>query len=608
MTVEEADVEVDEGTQVECPNCGDKYEEDEGFTCSYCGAGACGQGCVDGCDECDRCDACCNCVFCENCDNKFARYDGYVSAGGDDVCESCWYSYYCSDCECHQDYCCCDQDDHYSTLPDKFVNDPDRYFQYKEVPKAWADWAPAATPYKEWYINMDGYTTERIDKVLREWGFNPSEHDPAAAMATFYLTEAIMAGVLSGGHPQVSRDPELVLLADEARQIQEQLIEEFDQVFLRYAQMVCWGELRYHPALFVNGNGRPYDPGRTTTWLVAAKYTRNAPPEAWTDIANMFRDIQRACNGDTNVGGESWATIAEVIQLRLMNKLSPKLWCDRVFNLQHNGGSLLNKVVWKNSEHIVSNHSSIEYMGMPGIDRLMTCIGVAHSQAQPWLGFLAQAAGMTSLLRRAVRVANKARHAWNQPLIQPDDGMLHGLDRSPFPYMMYGSAIRAQRELERPGPRDARFAVDSFGTCDEHRITKSLIQYQQEWLANKDYNLKMHEEQKKVLAKYDQKYSFVDAAIETKVQEHQANFEKFIWVKTGGEIAEGIATITAKFDFGDGLIVHPPKFIDEDVQYPVIPVEPIDKLELGAALDVITGVTLEPESGDVVLHEQEETR
>jgi hypothetical protein len=62
------------------------------------------------------------------------------------------------------------------------------------------------------------------------------------------------------------------------------------------------------------------------------------------DCVELFHDYG---NWDSGFGGRNWEKIADILLSRETGKLDAKTFVDRVFTLQHNGGSALNKCEWK---------------------------------------------------------------------------------------------------------------------------------------------------------------------------------------------------------------------------------------------------------------------
>lgn len=466
--MDEVEVENDV-EEKQCSGCGAGSEELA--TCRSCHEEMC-DSCFDECECCTSCDGCCDCLTCANCGETVRDYNAYYNAYGNYACESCWNDLYCHDCESEQDDCSCEEN---GDLESIFLRDRSR-FQFQCIPTWWSEWAPSRSPYAHW---QEHRCADDQDQACLEWGFDHRSHDPGVAMAKFYFYEGLIAGIFCGSSRQVQDDPLVQEIAQVARAKQAALVAECDPIYLAYSQMVCWGELRYHPVLMwdYTTDCKGYI-DRHQTWSIARSYTKDAPPQVWVDVAAMFRDMR--VGNDGAIGGEAWATIAEVIHLRLTDKLSPKLFVDRVFNLQHNGGSLLNKVVWA-SAAIYGAYDAPAYP-----TNVMNHVGNLHSRDQPAMRALAELAGEESLLRRAVMAANKARHAWAQPLLQPDDPMLRQGSRS----MGYESSDRRslrlsfkakEEEASKPDPTASTYTYKpslTFSSSDFIEIPPPLVESQ----------------------------------------------------------------------------------------------------------------------------------
>lgn len=120
------------------------------------------------------------------------------------------------------------------------------------------------------------------------------------------------------------------------------LVQELVPEFACYLDLACGGELRHAsswpyklPPCPVLGRGND----RSLAWrdwlawetpLYRVEYARQVFEEAsWPS---------------RNYGGEPWAEIAAVLESHLRKEISDELFLDRMWNLQHHGGVVMNKV------------------------------------------------------------------------------------------------------------------------------------------------------------------------------------------------------------------------------------------------------------------------
>jgi hypothetical protein len=125
----------------------------------------------------------------------------------------------------------------------------------------------------------------------------------------------------------------------EAQTALRTLVENRAPVYANYTRMAIGGELRYHRCV---GSEQHLPGGRHQAWNKWKTVIEHVGPEVFADAKLLFSE--RKWRG--GFGGKKWADIANVMYLYETGGLSQHLFLDRVFNLQHNGGSLLTKVGW----------------------------------------------------------------------------------------------------------------------------------------------------------------------------------------------------------------------------------------------------------------------
>lgn len=154
---------------------------------------------------------------------------------------------------------------------------------------------------------------------------------------------------------------------------QKQLIETIDKIFVAYVHVAIAGEIRHHIAI----GGNQLDNERDVAWSEWRDVHEAVGNQAILDIKELFLEFT-----DDAYGGPPWAAAAEILYNRLEGNLGPneiankKLFIDRVFSMQHNGGQLLNKVEWE--QH------NIKAAGIDYLQRMLD----AHHEQPPDLLFL----------------------------------------------------------------------------------------------------------------------------------------------------------------------------------------------------------------------------
>ena len=162
---------------------------------------------------------------------------------------------------------------------------------------------------------------------------NHAEIDIVGMSADFWLLNGIAGDVLS----QV-KDRWLDLIVNDGKKMLDQLVVKLDTILIEYCALAIGGELRHHPCLA----GQPgFGSGRSTSWSVWRHLHDNFGAETYRLAAITFRDFSM-----DGFGGELWAQGADLMEARLSHKISPVVFVDRAFDLEHNGGCFLNKIDW----------------------------------------------------------------------------------------------------------------------------------------------------------------------------------------------------------------------------------------------------------------------
>jgi len=249
------------------------------------------------------------------------------------------------------------------------------------------------------------------------WGFQSTNINPVQVAADYYILLVIRDKLYE------HREMRLHGFNEEARERLAEIVDQYDPVFRAYVDMVVGGELRYHGATHAGGLRKQ----RHQSWNAWKRIREQQGPQALLDAAFLFRRIKPG----SSVGGEKWAVIAETLHARVTNQITPELWLDRVFALQHNGGIVLNKVSWLDDPH-----------------RLTHYIGPAHASNPPLIDSLAWFASepIRHLLYDYLCALRKERYGWKcEPL--PDTLWVPPKDRIHIDHI--NTAVKRKHSLRR---------------------------------------------------------------------------------------------------------------------------------------------------------------
>lgn len=194
------------------------------------------------------------------------------------------------------------------------------------------------------------------------------------------------------------------------------LVERLAPVFSAYTQAAVGGELR-HVALIGTMNGV-----RKQSWIAWQQVCEKFGSEALYYAAIIFMSY----SGGGAVGGRPWAEAAYVVAQYLDGAFSydpfinKAIFVDRVISMQHNCGSLLNKMEWGARDGFKQQkkmtHSSI----FTALDQILLC----HSQDVPAFSGLSDFVGpsVRELLDsyiRLVKTYNLPMYV-SAPHVEPD--------------------------------------------------------------------------------------------------------------------------------------------------------------------------------------------
>ena len=209
-------------------------------------------------------------------------------------------------------------------------------------------------PWEERGIKVDATDPDGGREWKDVWGLKPEELDVVQAAADYYLLEAMSAGMVgttdgegnlvlekldfSGNGVSVKQSTTFRIIMNEAQAALETLVTEWDPILQSYTHMACGGELRHHQAV----GGSVLNSDRDMAWNGWRDIYAAVGPDALVDAASLFREFSGG-----SFGGDPWANACETLHARVTGKIKPAMFLDRIFNAQHNGGVLLNKVNWK---------------------------------------------------------------------------------------------------------------------------------------------------------------------------------------------------------------------------------------------------------------------
>lgn len=326
---------------------------------------------------CERCDAPVDdCVCCSDCEKASCECCGTCGVYPCECCDMCGepqdYCTCCADCECSPCECDCGGCGECESCGDSGR-------MGKSTKPGWVS---------------RGHNVSNIvydDNWQNTWPEIDSQNfDPVIEAANFYLLEAITGGVPNGiperpvsAHRAntAERDEELLIqlgitsaderakrimardqaiedrkatdpdfalavLLAEAEDMFEVVVDRADATLVGYFHMACAGEARHHRAIggTVLAGGR----SRAGAWIGWRKVYEAVGPESVKDLANLLGEI----TGGT-YGGERWEEAANILYGRITGELGPteainkRLFVDRAWTLQHNGGVFLNKINWR---------------------------------------------------------------------------------------------------------------------------------------------------------------------------------------------------------------------------------------------------------------------
>ncbi|MAH47270.1 hypothetical protein CMI37_15705 [Candidatus Pacearchaeota archaeon] len=219
-----------------------------------------------------------------------------------------------------------------------------------DITWVYADSPPPKTPKQ---MQQDAYTEymsdkakvkqariDRRDEVIASWGIDQTL-DLSQLAADFYLLYELSLSEEDEGH----FEPLLYGLVDQ---------------FASYTDMILGGELRY-----IKDRARSRkDVIAPELWEIfyakeGEMSTRHEYWDKWREFRAIHPDaLQWAADAfntfeSSGVGGPKWANIADMLRIFLDGTITPLMFVDFCWGLEHNGGTYFNKV-WSNQvKHVL---------------------------------------------------------------------------------------------------------------------------------------------------------------------------------------------------------------------------------------------------------------
>lgn len=292
------------------------------------------------CTKCERCSSCCNCAYCEACCEPV----DYNCSECGIYCESCCDGHnQCENCGEPVDCGCCSLCIYCS----------------EDAPSYGSQTIPG------WVKRGDILPTHIVPNFVPVLArtVNPSQ-----GMAEFYLAEFVSAA-LTTTYPAVRSAwnnglRNAAILNHKAESHVVKIVETFAPIFREYAFMAIGGELRYHDTARETLSGDRY--GAWDAWHAMGQTIPRHLLLA--DAMELFGDG----SWGPSYGGPKWEACAKVAWLYETGAIDARTFVDRCFALQHNSGSFLNKVSWKDGSDT----------------HMMIAIGNAHAAPIPSLSLL----------------------------------------------------------------------------------------------------------------------------------------------------------------------------------------------------------------------------
>jgi hypothetical protein len=326
------------------------------------------------CLHCGDCETSCECDVCGNCGQLSDECSCCGNCGSShcDSCDDCGES--SCECSCESEY-----EDSYSS------GGGGSYGSIRVAP-----WVERGIVVKQ--VNRSSSNSA----IAALWGIDTSI-DLCQSAADKYLLAGIADGVANMSQP----DAYLSLLRTEAAAMLTDLTARLDSTFRGYLDAIIGGELRHHRAA---GSTNLRHTSRKQAWSEWHAIREAGGSAVLQDAVDLFRDFH-----SSSYGGDAWAAIAQARLDRETGKLSPKLFVEMCWMLQHNGGSLFDKGQWS-----VQNRMGWSFY------ELNTWVLPAHgAERNPWTVLLAVCSdAVRDLFAEYWRQANRVLVSWGERAVR----------------------------------------------------------------------------------------------------------------------------------------------------------------------------------------------
>ena len=248
-------------------------------------------------------------------------------------------------------------------------------------------------PWESRGVVVDGRFPDTGTKWKETWALEPEDHNVVRAAADYYLLEAMKSGLvgtvdaetttiwseekeryvkLVNANGTVANHTLMRIVRNEAQERFDALVDTWDPILVAYTHMAVGGELRHHQAV----GGEVLDSNRDRAWSGWKTIFEAVGPAALEDAAELFNEFTGG-----SFGGEPWANACLILHKRLTGQIDRALFLDRIFNAQHNGGCLLNKVRWAGDQARYSTPGT-NMMDVMSVDEMTYQVLPAHG-AEP---------------------------------------------------------------------------------------------------------------------------------------------------------------------------------------------------------------------------------
>lgn len=240
------------------------------------------------------------------------------------------------------------------------------------------------------------------DKWNRKRKLNlTKEINIAKVVADFYLLDAIIAGVPQNTKPLSKIDASIIselikngirpkhknnknIFGLQAYLLQRNLIKTHSRLFSTYLEYAISGEMAHHPFImcYWGTSSGIAELASRLSWLRVTERFGLMRPLNWAyELFNNGNN--KGSSWQNTYGGERWADIVNIMIYYHTGKcggqvFGGKEFLDRIFNAQHNSGSILTKISWRGlcdvqgmlDAHNTSRWDDLKFLSSPQIREL----------------------------------------------------------------------------------------------------------------------------------------------------------------------------------------------------------------------------------------------